>query len=225
MLSVFKQVPAAWQQVLPPSLAEHAALQQLTQFLVTECATQVIYPQPTDWFKALELTPPAAVRVVILGQDPYHGAGQANGLAFSVSPQLPLPPSLRNIFKELAEDIPQSRAMQRTGDLSHWAEQGILLLNPVFTVRAGSAASHRGQGWEVLTQAIMDYLIRQLRPTVFILWGNDARRFAPQIQAPHLALCSAHPSPLSAYRGFWGSKPFSQTNAWLVAQQYRSIVW
>ena len=183
-----------------------------------------IFPKGSEWFHALDATPLEQVRVVILGQDPYHGEGQAHGLCFSVKPGVRPPPSLINIYKEMESDLglkPPSH-----GNLEAWAKQGVLLLNAVLTVEAGLAASHQGKGWERFTDAVIRLVNDQPRPVVFILWGAYAQRKAAFVDRQrHLVLTSAHPSPLSASNGFFGSKPFSQANEFLIAHGRDSIVW
>jgi uracil-DNA glycosylase len=178
--------------------------------------------------KALELTPLDRVKVVILGQDPYHGPGQAHGLCFSVPDGVPVPPSLVNIYKELESDLGIAR--RGTGNLEHWARQGVLLLNNSLTVAAGRAGSHAGKGWEAITDAAVAAVAAREAPSVFILWGSHARKKAanvPQLASGdrHLVLTSAHPSPLSAYSGFFGSKPFSKANAFLNEKGRGAIDW
>ncbi len=194
---------------------------------------KTIYPRPRDWFAALDATPPQAVRAVILGQDPYHGPGQAHGLCFSVQPGVRVPPSLVNIYKEMSSDLGIARAAH--GHLGHWADQGVLLLNNCLTVEAGLAASHQGKGWEKFTDAVVAAVAADPAPKVFILWGNHAQKKAanvaglkergPGAGSPHLVLRAPHPSPLSAHNGFFGSRPFSQTNDFLVAHGRGTIDW
>lgn len=201
----------------------------LKAFLSAErAAGKAIYPRPRDWFAALDATPPDAVRVVILGQDPYHGPGQAHGLCFSVQPGVRVPPSLVNIYKELASDL--GIVPPRHGHLTHWAAQGVLLLNAVLTVEAGQAASHQGRGWERFTDAVVAAVAARPRPTVFLLWGSHAQRKAAAVPglgagSPHLVLRAPHPSPLSAHTGFLGCRHFSQANAFLLAQGRGEIEW
>jgi uracil-DNA glycosylase len=201
----------------------------LKAFLASErSAGKTIYPPPAQWFAALDATPPDAVRVVILGQDPYHGPGQAHGLCFSVQPGVRVPPSLNNIYKELASDL--GIAPVRHGHLAHWAAQGVLLLNAVLTVEAGQAASHQGRGWERFTDAVIAAAAASSAPTVFLLWGSHAQRKAasvPRLGAggPHLVLRAPHPSPLSAHTGFLGCRHFSQANEFLTAQGRGAIDW
>ena len=201
----------------------------LDRFLAAEAAAGVaVYPPADDRFRALALTPLDAVRVVILGQDPYHGAGQAHGLSFSVRPGTRIPPSLTNIYKELEADLGIPRATH--GFLEVWARQGVLLLNTVLSVRDGAPASHRGQGWERFTDAVIRAVAERDDPTVFLLWGAHAQQKAGLIAAAapagrHLVLASAHPSPLSARTGFFGSRPFSRANAFLERNGRGTIDW
>lgn len=184
-----------------------------------------IYPPKEDVFNAFKLTPLEQVKAVILGQDPYHGPEQAHGLAFSVKPHVAIPPSLRNIYKELAEDIP-GFVIPKHGDLRLWAHQGVLLLNTVLTVQAGKAHSHASWGWETFTDAVVAQLNAQREHLVFLLWGSHAQKKGQMIDRhKHLVLSSAHPSPLSAHRGFLGNRHFSQTNAYLQAQGLAAIDW
>ncbi len=183
-----------------------------------------IYPPGPEIFAAFNLTPLDQVKVVILGQDPYHGKGQANGLSFSVSPGVPSPPSLKNIFKELESDIPGTQHI--SGDLSSWAKQGVFLLNAILTVRAKTPASHQKKGWEIFTDAVIKAISEKREHCVFILWGNYAKGKIPLIDSSkHLILTSAHPSPYSAENGFFGSKPFSKTNEYLLKQHIAPIEW
>lgn len=205
---------------------EQPYMQSLRAFLQAERqAGHVVFPPPGQWFAALDATPLSAVRVVILGQDPYHGPGQAHGLCFSVQRGQRPPPSLQNIFAELNTDLGIPRP--RHGDLSHWASQGVLLLNSVLTVRAHAAASHQGQGWERFTDHLVDVLNRAPGERVFLLWGGYAQRKGSRIdQRRHLVLRAAHPSPLSANRGGWfGCRHFSQANAWLQAHGQLPVDW
>ena len=188
-------------------------------------AGQIVYPPAADVFNAFKATEFNQVKVVILGQDPYHGAGQAHGLAFSVRPEIDIPPSLVNIYKELADDIPGFR-IPRHGCLQHWAEQGVLLLNTVLTVRAGQAHSHAALGWEQFTDRVIAQLNEYREHIVFMLWGSHAQKKGAFIdRRRHLVLSSPHPSPLSAYRGFFGCKHFSQANAYLAAHGTAVIDW
>ena len=197
----------------------------LKEFLQHEReAGKRIFPKPSEWFHALDATPLKNVRVVILGQDPYHGEGQAHGLCFSVQNGVRPPPSLVNIYKELKSDLEISPPPH--GNLEGWAKQGVLLLNAVLTVEAGLAASHQGKGWERFTDAVIRLINDQPRPVVFILWGSYAQKKAAFVDRQrHLVLTSAHPSPLSAHNGFFGSRPFSKANEFLVAQAQEPIDW
>ncbi|MGN0405967.1 MAG: uracil-DNA glycosylase [Bariatricus sp.] len=189
-----------------------------------EYRTHRIYPPSDDIFNAFHLTPLKDVKVVILGQDPYHGDGQAHGLCFSVKPDVEIPPSLVNIYQELHDDL--GCRIPSHGNLTKWAQQGVLLLNTVLTVRAHQANSHRGIGWEEFTDAAIQVLNAQDRPIVFILWGRPAQLKKRMLNNPkHLILEAPHPSPLSAYRGFFGSRPFSQTNQFLEANGLVPIDW
>ncbi len=196
----------------------------LFQFVKTEYNTTMIFPPADDIFNAFHLTPLSQVKVVIIGQDPYHEPGQAHGLCFSVKPGVDIPPSLENIYKELQDDL--GCYIPNNGYLVKWAEQGVLMLNTVLTVRAHRANSHHGQGWEQFTDAAIRALNEQDRPIVFILWGKPAQAKKEMLNNPnHLILTAPHPSPLSAYRGFFGSKPFSKTNAFLQAHGVAPIDW
>ena len=196
----------------------------LYQFVKEEYSKHVIYPASEDIFNALHLTPLKDVKVVILGQDPYHNVNQAHGLCFSVKPEVDIPPSLVNIYKELHDDL--GCYIPDNGYLVKWAEQGVLLLNTVLTVRAHQAASHQGKGWETFTDAIIRAVDKEDRPIVFILWGKPAQNKKKMLQnSRHLILEAPHPSPLSAYRGFFGSKPFSKTNAFLQEHGLEPIDW
>ena len=197
----------------------------LKQFLTSEkAAGKRIFPKGALWFRALDLTPLGDVRVVILGQDPYHGEGQAHGLCFSVPPGVRPPPSLVNIYKELESDLGLAR--RGHGFLESWASQGVLLLNSVLTVENGLAASHKGRGWEEFTDAIIALVNAQSTPVVFLLWGAYAQKKAAFVDTNrHLVLKAAHPSPLSAHNGFLGCRHFSQTNDFLVANGIAPIDW
>ena len=189
-----------------------------------EYSTHQIFPDPDDIFNAFHFTPLDQVTVVILGQDPYHGDGQAHGLCFSVKPDVEIPPSLVNIYKELESDL--GCYIPNNGYLEKWARQGVMLLNTVLTVRAHQANSHRGIGWEEFTDAAIKILAAQERPMVFILWGKPAQSKKVYLDpAKHLIIESPHPSPLSAYRGFFGSRPFSRTNDYLVSHGLTPIDW
>ena len=189
---------------------------------------KIIYPPQEDIFRALELTQPQDLRCVILGQDPYHGKGQAHGLSFSVRPGVPLPKSLQNIFKELSSDI--GCGIPNHGCLESWAKNGVLLLNTILTVYEGSPGSHKDWGWQTVTQGILEQTRSLPFPIAFILWGSKAKEAADCAQVttspyPRLCISSAHPSPLAAYRGFFGSKPFSQVNTFLFANGSKPIDW
>jgi uracil-DNA glycosylase len=208
---------------------ESPYMQALRQFLVTEKqAGKRIFPKGNEWFRALDLTPLEQVRVVILGQDPYHGEGQAHGLCFSVQPGVRTPPSLVNIYKEMERDLGIPPA--RHGFLEHWANQGVLLLNAVLTVQMGLAASHQGRGWERFTDAIIRLINERAEPVVFMLWGSYAQKKAAFVDSVdkggrHLVLKAAHPSPLSAHNGFFGCGHFSKANAFLKDHGQKPIDW
>ncbi len=208
---IYDLLPENWRLSLAAELNK-PYLVTLEDFLQNELKNSVVYPPVPLIFRALKILPPSAVKVVILGQDPYHEAGQANGLAFSVSPGVPLPPSLKNIFKELESDL-GIKINNKTGDLTTWAEQGVLLLNSVLTVRAHEANAHQKKGWEEFTSAIISALSAGERPLVFALWGRAAQKKRALInEKRHAIIEAAHPSPLSA-RLWFGSKPFSRINA------------
>lgn len=198
---------------------------QLYLFVKEEYRNTVVYPPAEDIFNALHFTPLHKVKIVILGQDPYHNVNQAHGLSFSVLPnQREIPPSLQNIYQELADDL--GCYIPDNGYLEKWARQGVLLLNTVLTVRAHQANSHRGQGWEIFTDAILQAVNAQNRPIVYLLWGRPAQSKLPMLKNPkHLILKAPHPSPLSAYRGFFGCRHFSQTNAFLEENHVEPIDW
>jgi uracil-DNA glycosylase len=201
----------------------------LRAFLVAEKAAGTrIFPRGGEWFRALDLTPLDAVRVVILGQDPYHGPDQAHGLCFSVRPGVSIPPSLVNIYKEMHSDLGIPPA--RHGHLEHWAKQGVLLLNSVLTVRMGAAASHRERGWERFTDSVIRLVAAKPEPVVFMLWGSYAQKKAAFVESverggSHLVLRAPHPSPLSAHAGFFGCRHFSKANDFLVSQGQKPIDW
>lgn len=197
----------------------------LRAFLEQErAAEKPVFPSTDDWFRALDLTPLENVRVVILGQDPYHGLNQAHGLCFSVPPGVRPPPSLKNIYKELESDLGIPRALH--GTLDHWAKQGVLLLNSVLTVEQGRAASHKNLGWERFTDAVIRLVAARKTPVVFMLWGAYAQKKAAIVDdTQHLILKAAHPSPLSAYNGFLGCQHFSKANAFLMANGLAPIDW
>ncbi|TYA12896.1 uracil-DNA glycosylase [Paenibacillus faecis] len=212
-----------WDEVLQEEV-QKPYFQDLRYTLAREYKQHTVYPPKELLFSALKLTPYERTRVVILGQDPYHGPGQAHGLSFSVMPGVRIPPSLQNIYKELESDLGISAPNH--GYLLHWAEQGVLMLNAVLTVREGQPNSHKGLGWERFTDAIMMKLNERLEPLVFILWGSYAQQKGAFIdRRRHKVIRSPHPSPLSAHRGFLGSRPFSQTNDFLREQGLGPIDW
>lgn len=212
-----------WNEILAEEIQKDY-YQELQAFVQKRRAEVRVFPEEKNVFTALELTPFESVKVVILGQDPYHGFGQAHGLSFSVQKGTPLPPSLKNIYKELQEDI--GGELPTEGDLSHWAKQGVLLLNTVLTVEEGNANSHKGMGWERLTNRLIESLNGLKLPVIFILWGKPAQDKEKLITNPnHVILKAPHPSPLSAYRGFFGSKPFSKVNDILIQQGQTPIRW
>lgn len=197
---------------------------KLRETVIKEYKSRLIFPESQDLFNAFHLTPLESVKVVILGQDPYHNIGQAHGLCFSVKPGIEIPPSLVNIYKELQDDL--GCYVPNNGYLVKWAKQGVLMLNTVLSVRAHQANSHRGIGWEQFTDAAIKILNEQDRPIVFILWGKPAQMKKQMLNNPkHLILEAPHPSPLSSYRGFFGSKPFSKTNAFLTKNGLKEIDW
>lgn len=197
---------------------------KLYETVKMEYSTKTVYPEPDDIFNAFAFTPLSKVKVVILGQDPYHEPGQAHGLCFSVKPEVTVPPSLVNIYQELHEDC--GCYIPNNGYLKKWADQGVMLLNTVLTVRAHAANSHRNIGWEEFTDAAIRVLNEQDRPMVFILWGKPAQSKKVMLNNPkHLILEAPHPSPLSAYRGFFGSRPFSKTNKFLTEQGLEPVDW
>ena len=212
-----------WNEILAEEMQKDY-YQELQAFVQKRREEVRVFPEEKNVFRALELTPFESVKVVILGQDPYHGFGQAHGLSFSVQKGIPLPPSLRNMYKELQEDL--GGELPTEGDLSHWAKQGVLLLNTVLTVEEGNANSHKGKGWETLTNRLIDSLNELNHPVIFILWGKPAQDKEKLITNPsHVILKAPHPSPLSAYRGFFGSKPFSKVNEILIQQGQAPIRW
>ncbi len=217
------QIGGGWKDRLADEFGQDY-FKNLSAFVHDEYAKATVYPAPKNIFRAFDETPFDLVKVVILGQDPYHGEGQANGLCFAVNLSVRPPPSLQNIFKELESDL--GRAVNRDTDLDRWAKHGVLLLNAVLTVRASSAASHQGYGWEQFTDAAIKKLNEEREGIVFILWGNYAKKKGAHIdRTKHFVIESAHPSPLSAYNGFFGSKPFSKANAYLESRGERPIEW
>ncbi|KHG34600.1 uracil-DNA glycosylase [Sulfurospirillum sp. MES] len=217
------KIETSWKKVLWDEF-QKPYFETLKAFLAEEKKRFTIYPSGANIFAAFDHTPFDKVKVVILGQDPYHGIHQAHGLSFSVQEGVPHPPSLQNIFKELHDDL--GCPIPQNGTLSAWANQGVFLLNTVLTVRAGEANSHRGQGWEIFTDEVIKRLSAQKEHLVFILWGSPAGAKASLIDAKkHLILRSVHPSPLSSYRGFFGSKPFSKSNDYLIQTRQQPIQW
>jgi len=218
------KIDESWKRRLDDE-CEQPYMHSLKKYLQDEIkAGKIVYPKPGEWFAAFNHTPFEKVKVVILGQDPYHGPGQAHGLSFSVKPGVPPPPSLINIFKELNDDLGIARP--KSGYLMKWADQGVLLLNAVLTVRDGHAASHQQKGWERFTDRIVHLLNDERENLVFILWGSYAQKKGAFIdRRKHFVIESPHPSPLSASRGFFGSKPFSKTNRYLEAKGIKPIDW
>jgi len=221
-------VPDSWRPALDPALALPASRRLGGWLRAEEQRGRTIYPPRGMRLRALELTPLDEVKVVILGQDPYHGPGQAHGLCFSVPDGVQVPPSLLNIYKELESDLGIAR--RPSGNLERWARQGVLLLNNSLTVEAGKAGSHAGKGWDAITDAAVAAVAGREVPSVFILWGSHARKKAANVQqlangGSHLILTSAHPSPLSAHAGFFGSRPFSKANAFLEVNGRGPIDW
>jgi uracil-DNA glycosylase len=217
------KIHESWKNVLRAEF-EKPYFAELSAFVKHEYLSTAVYPPPKRMLSAFDETPFDRVKIVILGQDPYHGPGQANGLSFSVNEGVRKPPSLQNIFKELEDDL--GTTAPASGDLSGWAAQGVLLLNATLTVRAGAAGSHQGKGWEEFTDAVVRELNNQREHLVFILWGAYAQKKGAQIdETKHHVIRSPHPSPFSAYTGFFGSKPFSKTNAYLVAQGIEPVKW
>lgn len=211
-----------WSELLKNEF-EKPYFQELQKFLEKEYSTHTIYPAMENIFNALNFVKYEDVKVVIIGQDPYHEPNQAHGLAFSVQDGIEIPPSLVNIYKEIETDL--GITCLRTGNLSRWAKQGVLLLNTSLTVRRGQANSHKDKGWEIFTNEIIKILSKREDPIVFILWGSNAQRFEYEIGKQHLILKSPHPSPLSAYRGFFGCKHFSKTNKFLIDHNKTPIDW
>lgn len=212
-----------WDEVIGTEFDKEYYL-SLREFLKNEYRTQTVYPDMYHIFNALKTTPYQKVKAVILGQDPYHGPGQAHGLCFSVQPGTEIPPSLKNIYQELAADL--GITPPTTGDLTPWAKEGVLLLNTTLTVRRGCPQSHAGHGWEIFTDAVISAIDRKPGPVVFLLWGAPARRKKLLLHNPdHLVLEAPHPSPLSAYQGFFGCRHFSRANAFLSAHGAAPIRW
>lgn len=217
------KIHPSWLKVLSEEF-EKPYFEELIRFIKQEYASTTIYPEGKNIFRAFELCPFDAVKVVILGQDPYHGAGQANGLSFSVNDNIPLPPSLQNIYKEISSDL--NVTMPKKGNLDNWARQGVLLLNATLTVRANQAGSHQGKGWEQFTDAVIKVISDKKEHVVFLLWGKYAQEKGVHIhQSKHLVLTAPHPSPFSADRGFFGCKHFSKTNKYLSLVGEKEIDW
>lgn len=222
-VSVMVNIGNDWDEVLRGEFEKEYYL-KLREFLKQEYFTRKIFPDMYDIFNALKYTPYNNVKAVIIGQDPYHGEGQAHGLCFSVREGIEKPPSLKNIFKELHDDIGFTEP--ENGTLTKWAEDGVLLLNAVLTVREGQANSHQGKGWEIFTDTVISHLNKREKPMVFILWGRNARNKKTLITNPaHKILEAAHPSPLSAYNGFFGCRHFSKANEFLKANGIEEINW
>lgn len=222
---MMEQLTNSWKDLLAQE-AEQPYYKLLETFLERQYMEETVYPKKENIFNALRLTDYDHVKVVILGQDPYHGPNQAHGLSFSVEKGQKLPPSLKNMMKELQQDI--GCDIPEHGDLTSWAKQGVLLLNTVLTVQAGKANSHKGQGWEQFTNAIIEHLAKREQPIVFLLWGKPAqskRILIERISSNHIILQSPHPSPLSAHRGFFGSKPYSKANEALQSLGQQPIDW
>lgn len=217
------KIEESWKEHLAAEFGK-PYFEQLTAFVKNEYGNATVYPPPKEIFRAFDLTPFDQVKVVILGQDPYHGARQANGLAFAVHQGVRNPPSLQNIFKEIEDDL--GHPVSRDGDLSRWAKQGVLLLNATLTVRSGAAGSHQNVGWEEFTDAAIRVLSEEREHLVFMLWGSYAKRKGDVIdRGKHLVLEAAHPSPFSADKGFFGCKHFSQANAYLAEHGMEAIEW
>ena len=217
------KIAADWKEILQPEF-DKPYFEELVEFVREEYRTREIFPRAGNIFRAFDKCPLDRLKVVIIGQDPYHGPGQANGLCFSVNDEVPFPPSLQNIFKEVCEDVGAPRP--RSGNLDRWAVQGVLLLNAVLTVRAHEAASHAGRGWERFTDAVVRAIAERKNEVVYLLWGSYAqRKGAIADPARNCILKAVHPSPLSAYRGFLGCRHFSQANAYLRSVGKEEIVW
>ena len=217
-------IEPSWKKVLEGEFSKEY-FQELTAFVKKEYQEATVYPPPKFIFHAFELTPFDQVKVVILGQDPYHEPGQANGLCFAVNKGIRLPPSLQNIYKEIEDDTGK-KPVSLTGDLENWAKQGVLLLNATLTVRAHQAGSHQNVGWEQFTDAVIRVLSEQKENLVFILWGAYAKKKGAVInRSQHLVIESAHPSPFSAYNGFFGSKPFTHCDLYLLEHGETPIIW
>ena len=219
------KIEPSWKEVLKDEFSK-SYFKELTDFVRNEYKSKTVYPPPKFLFHAFEKTPFNKVQVVILGQDPYHGPGQAHGLCFSVPEGIDLPPSLKNIYKEIESDLQLGNPVSKLGNLEQWAEQGVLLLNATLTVRAHQAGSHQHKGWEIFTDAVIKTLSDKKEHLVFLLWGRYAHQKGKVIdRAKHLVLESAHPSPLSAYNGFFGCRHFSKTNSYLEQHSLTPLQW
>ncbi|MBR4267829.1 MAG: uracil-DNA glycosylase [Bacteroidales bacterium] len=217
------KIDESWKVLLQEEF-EKPYFQQLTYFVKQEYKTHVVYPEGKNIFNAFNLCPFSNVKVVIIGQDPYHEPNQAHGLCFSVQDGVQFPPSLQNIFKEISTDI--GTPVPESGNLERWAKQGVFLLNSILTVRAHEAASHAGKGWETFTDKVIDVISKNADHVVFLLWGSYAKNKGKVIDtSKHLILSTVHPSPLSVYRGFWGCKHFSKANEWLAQHGKTPINW
>ena len=217
------KIEPSWSKILHNEF-EKPYFEQLTKFVKNEVQTQQIFPPGKEIFNAFNLCPFDQVKVVIIGQDPYHGHGQAHGLCFSVKDGVVFPPSLRNIFKEIQGDL--NKPIPKSGNLTRWAEQGVFLLNATLTVRAHNAGSHQGKGWETFTDEVIRIISEKKEHVVFLLWGAYAQRKGEMIdKSKHLVLESVHPSPLSAMRGFFGNHHFSKTNQFLESKGIEPIIW
>jgi uracil-DNA glycosylase len=217
------KIAADWQEILQPEF-DKPYFEELTNFVKAEYSSTTVFPAGKNIFRAFDKCPFDSLKVVIIGQDPYHGVGQANGLCFSVNDGVPFPPSLQNIFKEIQSDL--GIAVPQSGNLDRWAEQGVLLLNAVLTVRAHEAVSHAGRGWEQFTDAVVRIINERKQGVVYMLWGSYAQRKGQVADSSkNLILKSVHPSPLSVYRGFFGCKHFSQANAYLQSIGKSPIIW
>jgi len=217
------QINNEWKFFLESEFSKEYFL-KLEQFLESEYSSKTVFPEYNNIFRAFNLLSPSEVKVVIIGQDPYHGAQQANGLAFSVSPNMKFPPSLVNIFKELVDDI--KCEFPHSGDLTPWALQGVLLINSVLSVVESQPQSHRLKGWEIFTDRVISKLSEKYQNIVFVLWGSASQKKISLIdETKHFVLMAPHPSPLSAYRGFFGSKPFSKINSYLISHNKKPIEW